>query len=116
MNGMPYFGSYFFMRKEERFKLLRKRFFPTGFSLPFEFQFCESQETTAETPEDHNRRKIRLTECNAKCRYLKKLTWKGLSGRCFICLRPLPSYDPILPSPPPLTHCIRGGIANQREG
>jgi hypothetical protein len=25
---------------------------------------------------------------------------KGLCGRCLICLRPLPSYDPIPPPPP----------------
>jgi hypothetical protein len=25
---------------------------------------------------------------------------KGLCDRCFICLRPLPSYDPFLPSDP----------------
>ncbi len=43
------------------------------------------------------RRKIRLIECNDKCRYLNKLTCKGICGRCFICLRP----PPLLP---PLTH------------
>ncbi len=29
--------------------------------------------------------------------YLKNWPKKGLCGGCFICLRPLPSYDPILP-------------------
>jgi hypothetical protein len=66
--------------------------------------------------EDLLRRKIRLTESNAKCRYLRPV--KILCGRCFICLRP--------PYSPPLTHCIcvysilihtgKGeGGANQRE-
>jgi hypothetical protein len=36
-----------------------------------------------------DRRKIRMIECNVKCRYLEKLK-KGLCGRCFICLRPPP--------------------------
>ncbi len=34
------------------------------------------------------REKIRIIECNAKCRYLKKLPVKWLCSRCFICLRP----------------------------
>jgi hypothetical protein len=36
------------------------------------------------------RRKIRLIESNAKCCYLKKLTYKGTCGRCSICLRSPP--------------------------
>jgi hypothetical protein len=36
------------------------------------------------------RRKIRLIECNAKCRYLNKLTSKGTLWQVFICLRPPP--------------------------
>ncbi len=36
------------------------------------------------------RRKIRLTESNAKCRYLKKFTCKGTLRLVFICLRPSP--------------------------
>jgi hypothetical protein len=36
------------------------------------------------------RRKLWLTENNPKCRCLKKLTWRGLCDRCFICLRPPP--------------------------
>jgi hypothetical protein len=43
-----------------------------------------------------NRRKIRLIEGNAKCRYLKKFTCKGTWRKVFICLRPR------IPSPPPL--------------
>jgi hypothetical protein len=31
-----------------------------------------------------SRRKIRLIECNDKCRYLKNCPVKGLCGRCFI--------------------------------
>ncbi len=53
-----------------------------------------------------HRRKIRLTECNAKCHYLNKMTCKGT-------LRPV-FYLSEAPSPPmsmtpyytPLTHCI----------
>ncbi len=47
------------------------------------------------------RRKIRLIEGNAKCRHLKKLTWKGLCGRC------LSVWGPELHTPPPLTPCKR---------
>jgi hypothetical protein len=36
------------------------------------------------------RRKIRMIESNAKCRYLKKLTRKGALRQVFICLRPPP--------------------------
>ncbi len=36
------------------------------------------------------RRKIRLIESNAKCRYLKKLTLKGTLRQLFIYLRPPP--------------------------
>jgi hypothetical protein len=32
----------------------------------------------------------RLTECNAKCRYLKKLICKGTLRQVFICMRPPP--------------------------
>jgi hypothetical protein len=80
-----------------------------------------------------NRRKFSLIESNAKCRYLKKLTWKGLRDMCFNCLRPPLLNDPILYPPPPYTVCVctvytvhctvylftqgrRGGRANQREG
>jgi hypothetical protein len=35
----------------------------------------------------------------AKCRHLKTFTCKGTLRQVFICLRPIPSYDPI---PPPL--------------
>jgi hypothetical protein len=41
-------------------------------------------------------RKIRLIECNAKCRYLKKLASKGTLRLVFICLWPR------TPPPPPL--------------
>jgi hypothetical protein len=34
--------------------------------------------------ERSNLRKIRLIESNAKCRYLKKITGKGLCGRCTV--------------------------------
>ncbi len=70
------------------------------------------------------RRKIRLTEDNAKCRHLKKWPWKGLR-QVFIYLRHRTPYPP-----PPLTqwyvYSIRedfftqergeGGDLNQREG
>ncbi len=52
----------------------------------------------------HDRRKIRLIESNAKCRYLKK----GLCGRCLICMRPLPLLWPHTPPPPcTLYTCIQ---------
>jgi hypothetical protein len=46
------------------------------------------------------RRKIRLIECNAKCRYIKKWPVKGLCGRCFY-LSEAPS-PPMTSYPPPL--------------
>jgi hypothetical protein len=47
-----------------------------------------------------SRRKIRLIECNAKCRYLTKFTCKGTLPQVFyLSGGPLPSYDPILPPP-----------------
>ncbi len=52
---------------------------------------------------DH-RRKIRLIESNAICRYLKNWPVKGLCGRCFICPKPPPLLRPH--TPPPLSHCI----------
>jgi hypothetical protein len=72
-----------------------------------------------------HRRKIRLVECNAKCRYPKYWPVKGLSGRCFICLRPSPLLWPH--TPPPYTlyvytvyllylHRVGGRRANRREG
>jgi hypothetical protein len=46
------------------------------------------------------RRKIRLIDNNAKCRYLKKLAWKGtLRQVIYLSDCPLPSYDLILPPP-----------------
>ncbi len=57
---------------------------------------------------------IGLTEGNAKCRHLKKFTYKGTFGQVFICLRP----SPVPPSPPPFLHvytCIqeRGNIVHK---
>ncbi len=42
------------------------------------------------------RREIRLTESNAKSRYLKNWALKGLCGRCFICILspPMTPYSP----------------------
>jgi hypothetical protein len=53
------------------------------------------------------RRKIRLIECIAKCRYLKNLSVKGLCGRCFSCLRPPPPLWPHTPPPYALFTCIQ---------
>ncbi len=45
-----------------------------------------------------NRRKIRLIESNAKCRYLKKFTCKWTLRQVFYLSEALsPSYHPILP-------------------
>jgi hypothetical protein len=41
-------------------------------------------------PLEQERRKIRLIESNAKCRYLKKVICKGTLPQAFICMRPLP--------------------------
>jgi hypothetical protein len=49
-------------------------------------------------------RKIRLIECNAKCRYLKKLTGKGTLRQVFY-LSEAPS-PPITPYFLPLTYCL----------
>jgi hypothetical protein len=50
----------------------------------------------------HRRKiKIRLIECNAKCRHLKNCPVKGLCCRCLSVWGPEPH------TPPPLTHCIR---------
>jgi hypothetical protein len=50
------------------------------------------------------RRKIRLIECSAKCRYPKKMTCKGTLRQVF-SLSDLPSYDAFFPLP--FTYCIR---------
>ncbi len=61
-----------------------------------------------------HRRKIRLIEGNAKCP-LKNLTCKGTVRQVFICLRPLPSYDPI--SPPCILHtCIQYTYSHRDRG
>ncbi len=59
---------------------------------PFLFQ-CKCQEYTVPL----RLRKIRLIECNAKCRYLKNWHVKGLCGRCVICMRPPPLLWPHYP-------------------
>jgi hypothetical protein len=72
------------------------------------------------------RRKIRLIECNTKCRYLNKLTSKGTSRQ--VSNLSEDTSPPLTPYSPPLTHCIcvysvlihtgkgEGVRANQREG
>ncbi len=71
------------------------------------------------------RRKIRLIEGNAKCRYLKKFTCKGTLRQVFICLRPRTPYPPytqytcILYVQYTYSHGEGGGGVrelNQREG
>ncbi len=37
---------------------------------------------------------IRLLEGNAKCRHLKKMTYKGTLRQVFICLKPKTLYPP----------------------
>jgi hypothetical protein len=68
-----------------------------------------------------------MQECNAKCRYVKKLACKGTLRQVLYLLRPFPFYDPILPPPPyTLFMCMQytctylhreglGGRANRRE-
>jgi hypothetical protein len=62
------------------------------------------------------RRKIKLIEGNAKCRHLKKLTYKGSLWQVFICLRP---KNPI-PPPPPLQTvqymCIQYTYSHRKGG
>ncbi len=43
---------------------------------------------------------IWLKESNARCRYLKKFTCKGILRQVFICLRPLSLLWPHIPPPP----------------
>jgi hypothetical protein len=68
-------------------------------------------------------KKIRLIESNAKCRYLKKLTYKGTLRQVFYLseapspptrfLAPLDCYK--IPAQYTYSH-REGGRANQREG
>jgi hypothetical protein len=52
-------------------------------------------------PDDFNHREIRLIECNAKCRYLKRLTCRGTLRQVFyLSETPTPPMTPY--SPPPL--------------
>jgi hypothetical protein len=61
-------------------------------------------------------RKIRLTESNAKCRYLKILTCKGTLRQMFyLSEAPHPSYKPILPPLYTLYMCIQY-TNSHREG
>jgi hypothetical protein len=64
----------------------------------FSFFFCTL---------NSDRRKNRLVEYNAKCRYLQKWPVKGLSGRCFICLSPSLLLPHTPPPPYALYTCIQ---------
>jgi len=57
-----------------------------------------------------DRRKIRLVESNAKCRYLKKLTCKGTLQQVFICVKLLQVF--ICLRPPPLQGFCLGWSSN----
>jgi hypothetical protein len=75
-------------------------------------QFNDAYRTKILVSEWCSRRKIRLIECNAKCRYLKNWPVKGLCGRCFITT---PQLHTFIQS----TFSHReggGGRANQIEG
>jgi hypothetical protein len=68
---------------------------------------CSNNSSTVEIPLFQiYGRKIRLIECNAKCRYLTKLTCKRTLRHVFY-----PSEAPfppkMTPYPRPFTHCIR---------
>ncbi len=59
--------------------------------FPFTGVACESEwSARALETETLKRVKIRLIESNAKCSYLKKLTYKGALRHLFICVRPPP--------------------------
>ncbi len=65
------------------------------------------------------RRKIRLTESNAKCRHLKKLTSKALCGRCY--QNPIPLSLPIHPYTLYTVYLFTqerggGGVLNRKKG
>ncbi len=63
-----------------------------------------------------NRRKIRLIESNAKCRYLKKLICKGTSRQGFYLSEvPSPPMTPCSPPPPPHFFTQGGGGQLTRE-
>ncbi len=59
-------------------------------------------------PSDSNQfihyRKVRLIESNAKCRYIKNVSYRDFAAGVLAVWGPIPFYCPILP---PLTHCIR---------
>jgi hypothetical protein len=66
---------------------------------------CSNNSSTVEIPLFQiYRRKIRLIECGAKCRYLTKFTCKWTLRQVF--------YPSEVPSPPMTPH----PCANQREG
>ncbi len=58
------------------------------------------------------RRKIRLIEGNAKCRHLKKLTYKGTLRQVFICWGPEPHTPPSFT----LYTCIQYTYSHRERG
>jgi hypothetical protein len=71
--------------------------------------FCYSQYILY----DVHRRKIRLIEGNAKCRYLqKKITCKGTLRQVIICLRTRTPYPP----PPYTRYTCMYTVYSRREG
>ncbi len=67
---------------------------------------------------------IHYIDTNAKCRYLKKFTYKGTLRQVFICLRPPPLLWPHTPPHTVFAYTVYlftrgrggGGRANKREG
>jgi hypothetical protein len=100
--------------------------FPTGFArgnAATEFGTPPDHGVVFVDPVDEARRRNRLIERNAKCRYLKNFTCKGTLRQVFY-LSEAPSHDPIPPPPhytlytcfSKLIHTERGGELTKREG
>ncbi len=62
-------------------------------------------------------RKIRMIECNAKCRYLKKLIWKGASrGMFYLSEAPSLLWPHTPPSPYTLYTCVQYSYTHMEGG
>ncbi len=65
--------------------------------------------------EGNKRRKIRLIESNAKHRYLKKFTCKGILRQVFYLSEAPYEYDPHTPDPYTLYTCIQYNYSHRED-